>query len=123
MHELSIAVSLVEAAGERAAEAGAERVSAVHLKLGTLSGVVRDALEFSFDIATDGTMLEGATLDIEEVPAVAFCPACEAEKQLSDVHPSFHAACPTCGTPTPELRQGRELEITAIRIEGPKVEG
>ena len=116
MHELSIAVSLVEAASEKAADAGAERVSAVHLRLGVLSGVVRDALEFSFDVATDDTMLDGAALDIEEVPVVAFCTQCEAEKQLSDVHPSFRAACPTCGAPTPELRQGRELEITALEI-------
>ena len=116
MHELSIAVSLVDAASEEAAQAGAERVSAVHLKLGALSGVVRDALAFSFDIATENTMLEGAALNIKEVPAVAFCPRCQAEKQLTEVHPAFRAACPACGTPTPELRQGKELEITAIEI-------
>lgn len=116
MHELSIAVSLVDAASEKAADAGAERVSTVHLKLGVLSGVVREALEFAFETAIENTMLEEAALEIEEVPAVAFCPQCQTEKQLSEGHPAFRAACPACGTPTPELRQGKELEITALEI-------
>lgn len=116
MHELSIAVSLVDAAQEKAVDAGADRVSAVHLRLGALSGVVRDALEFAFETAIENTMLENATLDIEEVPAVAFCPQCEAEKTLSEAHPAFRAMCPDCGASTPELQQGEELEITALEI-------
>lgn len=116
MHELSIAVSLVDAASEQAADAGAERVSAVYLRLGALSGVVREALEFSFEVAAADTMLEGAALEIEEVPAVALCPQCQEEKQLSAGHPMFRARCPDCGAPTPKLRQGKELEITALEI-------
>lgn len=116
MHELSIATNLVEVASEAAAKAGAERVSAVYLRLGTLSGVVRDALEFAFEVATDSTMLEGADLDIEEVPVVVFCPQCRAEKSLPERHPMFRAACPDCSTPTPEIRQGRELEIKALEV-------
>lgn len=116
MHELSIAVNIVEAASQRAAEAGAEKVSTVHLKVGALSGVVHDALTFSFDIATDGTLLEGAALEIEAVPAVAFCPQCEAEKTLRH----GYRRCPDCGAPTPKLLRGQELEITAIEIHEPE---
>lgn len=119
MHELSIAISLVEAASEKAAEVGAERVQTVYLKVGALSGVVRDALLFSFDVAAEGTPLEGATLEIEPVPIVVFCPACEAEKPLDDV---YGFACPDCGTLSPDVRRGRELELTAIEIEHDDVE-
>ncbi len=113
MHELSIAVSMIEAVSEEADRAGAERVSVVYLKLGPLSGVVRDALAFSFDVAAEGTLLEGAMLDIEEVPVVVFCAECWAEKPLPDLQ-GFR--CPDCGTPASDIRQGRELEITAIEI-------
>jgi hydrogenase nickel incorporation protein HypA/HybF len=67
MHELSIAMSIVEMASEEAAREGAARVQAVHLKLGSLSGVARDALLFSWDLACDDTRLAGAKLAIEEV--------------------------------------------------------
>ena len=56
MHELSIANSLVESVAEAAQQAGAARVVAVHLRLGALSGVERDALEFCYDIASRGTL-------------------------------------------------------------------
>lgn len=116
MHELSIATSLVEIASRKATDAGADRVSKVYLKLGRLSGVVREALEFSFDVATENTMLEGAVLEIEDVPAVVFCPQCQVEKQLSARLSMYRALCPDCGTPTPEVRRGQELEITALEI-------
>lgn len=118
MHELSIAVSLVEVASKKASAAGAERISKVFLKLGPLSGVVRDALEFSFDVATSDTMLDGADLVIEEVPVVVYCPQCAEEKALLDEMRSFHACCPSCGIPTPDVRSGREMEVTALELDG-----
>jgi hydrogenase nickel incorporation protein HypA/HybF len=68
MHELSIATSIVEIASEEAVRQGGARVAAVHLKLGTLSGVVREALLFSWDLACEETPIAGAELAIEEAP-------------------------------------------------------
>lgn len=68
MHELSVAISLVDAACERLDALGDVRVEAVCVRLGPLSGVVKDALLFCFDAATQGTRLEGARLDIEDAP-------------------------------------------------------
>ncbi len=64
MHELSIAAGIVEIASEEAARHGG-RVEVVHLTLGALSGVVREALEFSWDLACQETPVEGARLEIE----------------------------------------------------------
>jgi hydrogenase nickel incorporation protein HypA/HybF len=64
MHELSIAAGIVEIASEEAARYGG-RVEVVHLTLGALSGVVREALEFSWDLACQETPVEGARLEIE----------------------------------------------------------
>ena len=60
MHELSIAMSMIEGASEEALSRGGAQVHAVHLKLGALSGVVKDALLFSYEVASNGTLLEGS---------------------------------------------------------------
>ncbi len=114
MHELSIAVSLVEMAAEEARRRGEVRVTALHLKLGPLSGVVKDALLFSYDVACSGTALEGSQLVIEDVPVVVYCGQCLAERELESVQ---RFCCPVCGTLTPDLVRGRELELVAMEIE------
>ncbi len=62
MHELSIALSIIEGASQEASNRGGAEVHAVHLKLGALSGVVKDALLFSYGLACEGTLLEGSEL-------------------------------------------------------------
>lgn len=116
MHELSIAYSLVDAATQSATEAGATRVVEVRLRLGVLSGVTLGALEFSYEIATAGTMLEGSKLVVRELPARVYCSVCEKEVELPSVQ---RFRCPVCDTPSGDLRQGRELEIEAIEIDVP----
>jgi len=114
VHELSIALSLVEAACEAAAPLGNVRVEALHVRLGALSGVVKEALAFSFDVAAKGTSIDGARLDIEDVPVTAYCPRCETERGLDAA--SFALRCPVCGTQLPQLIHGREMELTALEV-------
>lgn len=115
MHELSIATSLVEVASAEAIRHGAERVIRIFARIGVLSGVVPEALEFAFDVAASGTPLEGAVLEIEAVPVVVYCPQCRAEKTLPDL---FAFWCPDCSGPTPDVRSGREMEVTAMELVG-----
>jgi len=114
MHELSIAMSMVEMATEECLRLGAERVNALHLKLGLLSGVVKDALLFSYEIACDHTPLQGSRLLIEDVPVKVYCPNCNSEKTLDSIQ---LFACPACGALTPEVIEGRELLVVAMEIE------
>ncbi|HLH28489.1 MAG TPA: hydrogenase maturation nickel metallochaperone HypA [Acidimicrobiales bacterium] len=114
MHELSIALSILDLAAEEAERQGGGRVAAVHLRLGAFSGVVKDALVSAFGLAREGTPLERADLVVEEVPAVAYCPACAAGHTLAPV-PLL--VCPSCGGPTPDVVQGRELEVVALEID------
>jgi hydrogenase nickel incorporation protein HypA/HybF len=113
MHELSIAMSIVEMAQEEAERHGAAQVQAVHLKLGLLSGVVKEALLSSYEMACESTPLEGSQLLIEEIPVEVFCPACDAAKPVTSIQ-SF--CCPECGTPTPTVLRGKELEVVALEI-------
>ncbi len=116
MHELSIAYSVVEIATESAKAAGASRVREVHVRLGALSGVVQGALEFSYEVACAGTLLEGSVLVVTELPAKVYCAVCEREVELASVQ---FFCCPVCGTPSGDLRQGRELDVEAIEVDLP----
>lgn len=113
MHELSVAQSLIDQACEAAAREGSARVLRLSLKVGVLSGIVKEALLFSFELAAEGTACQGAALDIEEVPLSVFCPRCEAPRTLADC---CHFICPTCGTPAPRILAGRELDLVSIEI-------
>ncbi|HXJ90826.1 MAG TPA: hydrogenase maturation nickel metallochaperone HypA [Candidatus Binatia bacterium] len=113
MHELSIAMGIVEAAAEEAKQRKVQ-VSAVHLRLGALSGVVKDALLFSYEVACQDTPLQGSRLLIEEVPVAVFCPQCKDKRVLASVQ-SF--TCPECGAPAGQVLQGKELEVFALEVE------
>ena len=101
-------------ASEEAARRGGVKVFAIHLKLGQLSGVVEDALLFSYEVACQGTVLEGSQLIIEEIPVVVYCPACKAETELASLQ---RFCCMTCGTLTSEIVRGKEMEVFALEIE------
>src|ERR1700690_1295526 len=113
MHELSIAMSIVEMAQEEAERHGSARVQAVHLRLGLLSGVVKQALLSSYQMACEATPLEGSQLLIEEVPVEVFCPKCELPRAVNSIQ---WFCCPECGTETPTLLHGKELEVVELEM-------
>jgi hydrogenase nickel incorporation protein HypA/HybF len=113
MHELSIALSLIDVACEEA-ERRRARVVALHLKVGPLSGVVTQALVSAYELARERTPLEQARLEIEETPVLMNCRACEAERPVASLQ---ELRCAECGAPAVEIISGRELELTALEIE------
>jgi hydrogenase nickel incorporation protein HypA/HybF len=113
MHELSIALSILDLVEEEA-ERQRGRVAVVHLKLGPLSGVVKQALVSAYEMAREDTSLAQTELRIEEIPLVAHCSACVADRPLASVQ---DLRCPVCGDPAPQIISGRELEVYALEIE------
>lgn len=113
MHELSIALNLIDVATEEAAQRQVT-VVALHLRVGVLSGVVRDALESAFEIAREGTAMAAVRLQIEEVPLRMQCPTCQAEQPVVSLQ---QLRCSVCGAPATRLTTGRELELTALEVE------
>jgi hydrogenase nickel incorporation protein HypA/HybF len=112
VHELSIAMSIVDMAREEA-ERRSVRINAVHLELGALSGVVKEALLFSYEVACDGTPLEGSRLVVKDVPIEVYCPVCKVSKTLASMQ---WFCCPDCGAQTPDVVHGKELVITALEL-------
>ncbi|KOG47963.1 hydrogenase maturation nickel metallochaperone HypA [Streptomyces decoyicus] len=111
MHEMSIALAVVEQVESAARPTGATTVNSVRLQVGELAGVVSDALAFSFELACAGTVLEGAELVTEPVPARARCGPC-ADTWRVGMPPQL--SCPGCGGATAELLTGRELQIVSV---------
>lgn len=114
MHELSVAVSLVELAEHAAREGGAVAIRSVRVRVGALSGVVVEALESAYPFASEGTMCEGAALEIERVPPRVRCRACGFEDEAEGVGPFL---CAACGQAGPEILAGHELELATMEIE------
>ncbi len=112
MHELSIAMSLIEVASEEAQRLGAS-VVALHLRVGVLSGVEKDALLGAYELARQGTPLAQAELLIETVPITAWCPRCRAERLIPSPQ---EMGCPFCESPATDIRGGRELEVVGLEI-------
>jgi hydrogenase nickel incorporation protein HypA/HybF len=106
VHELSITQSLVEAVTERT---GASRVASVRVRVGRLSGVVPDAMQFCFEVVTAGTPLEGATLEFDQPEGRARCRACDEEFVLADQI----LLCP-CGSADVAVVGGRELAVASV---------
>ena len=110
MHELSIAESIVRVADRHAA---GRDVLKVTVRIGHLRQVVPDALEFAFALVAEGTAVEGAELDLEEVPAAGICRTCGIETELD----GFPLACEGCGGVDLELTRGEELLVDSLELE------
>jgi hydrogenase nickel incorporation protein HypA/HybF len=113
MHEFSIAASLLEIITEEACAHGGSKVKAVSLRIGTLSGVVPEALEFAFQALSEGTVAEGARLVIERAALRIVCNACGTVSMPADPF----IICPLCGSADVEIKEGRELNIESMEIE------
>jgi hydrogenase nickel incorporation protein HypA/HybF len=108
VHELAITEGVVSAVAERVPGA---KVTSVLLEIGALSGVVADSVQFCFDLVTEGTSLEGATLEIVEPAAVCQCRTCGA--QFSPDWPILLCAC---GSADVAIMSGQELRILSVEV-------
>ena len=108
MHEMAITQSVVDAVCEHAA---GRRVHSVRLEVGALCAVVPDAMQFCFELATEGTVADGARLDLDVAPGSARCRACGENFVL----PDLILLCP-CGSADVEVVAGRDLKILSMEV-------
>jgi hydrogenase nickel insertion protein HypA len=108
VHELAITEHLVNAVSERLPGA---KVTCVRLEIGALAGVVADSLRFCFDLVTEGTNLEGAALEISQLPATCHCRVCG-----QDFEPASPIALCSCGSAEVTVLTGQDLKITSVQV-------
>ena len=114
MHELSIAMEILDIVRRESRSHGARTVLKVRLRIGDLSGVETDSLAFSFDaVKGEDPLTAGAGLDIERIPVRILCHSCEKEFTAG----GHMVTCPSCEGFDTTLLQGEELEIADIEID------
>ena len=122
MHEYSIAKELINTLIEQVSEDKLSRAKKVHLELGELRIISREALSQAFRIVTEDTILGGAELEFEEVSLVASCNSCGFEGAVNyDDELSLHfsvpvLSCPECGSKV-QIIKGNELSVKSLTIE------
>ena len=117
MHELMVTESLLEIALRHAQDAEAGRITDLYLVIGELSSVIDDSVQFYWDIVSEGTPAEGATLHFRRIPAEMACQAC-AERY----DPKVDLTCPACGSSNVRIVSGQEFYLEAIEVNSDEAE-
>ncbi|MBX4267758.1 hydrogenase maturation nickel metallochaperone HypA [Clostridium estertheticum] len=110
MHEVSIIENVIKIVTDKAKENKLTKVTKVSLKIGELSGVTSECLNFAFKICIIDTVLEGSTLEIAKVSAVAECFECKQEFPIDH----FNKLCPCCNKFCSSIIHGYELYVNTI---------
>lgn len=114
MHELAVTENILQIALREAAQHGAQRITAINLVVGELTGYVPDSIQFYFDLLSCDTASAGATLHVRRVPTRVRCRSCRGEyvPELGSLW-----RCPACGAPGGDVVSGRELLVESIEVE------
>lgn len=113
MHEFAITQGILDVTLKGAKEQGAIKINTVYLKVGAMSDIVDDCVQFYFEQLSKGTIAEGAQLQVEKVPARAKCNNCQAEFEPEE----FFFQCSSCGQFGAQIISGKELEVSSLDIE------
>ena len=113
MHELGIAASILESVQAEARRHPEGRITKVGVKIGELSGVDRDALQFGFEVLVKDTEWEPVVLDLEYIPRVQRCSKCAHEFRMTEFDPQ----CPQCGEFLTHCISGEELDIVYMEVD------
>ena len=113
MHEMSIALSIVDLAEEQAGRAHADKIIEIELDIGTFSGIEIEALNFALEIAVKETLLEAALIKINRIEAVSECLDCQ------NVFSSegFIHQCPSCSKSNIRIVKGKEMQVKSLLVE------
>lgn len=110
MHETAVVAGLMRILTDKAAAEGIDRIDVVRLMLGRLRGLDARQIRGAFEIFAEGTVADGARLDIEDVVPEARCRACGRVIAV----PDWSFACPDCGGGDAEVVRGRELHLVSF---------
>ena len=113
MHELAITEGILNAAIPEAEKHGAKRILEIRLKIGELSGVIPECIQYYFDIASKGTIAENAKLKVERIPITIHCEDCGFEGGID----RKMIRCTNCGSSNFKLLGGREYYVDSLEAE------
>ncbi len=113
MHELSIALSIVETAEEEARKANAAVISKVEVEIGKMAGIENEALLFAWDSVIQGTMAQKSELVIHSIEGEAHCLECGKNFPVEN----YFAECPYCKSFRYQVTKGKELRVSSLTVD------
>ena len=113
MHELAITEGIMEAAIPQAQKAGAKKILEIRIKIGELSGVLPECIEYYFDIVSKGTIAQGAKLVTTKIPVTIQCPDCGFDGEID----RKKIICPNCKGINFKITKGREYFVDSLEVE------
>ncbi len=112
MHELSIAMGIVDIANKEVAKHHVSDIELIELEIGTLSGIEIESLNFAWPLAVNGTVLEHAKKKIDVIKGKARCLDCGCDFDLDNIFDP----CPECKSYFKDIYHGKELRVKAIVV-------
>lgn len=113
MHEVSIALNVLDIAIDNCRKSGYDRIESIRLKIGRAAGIMPDALVFAFDAVKTDTLAEKATIIIDHAPVGGSCNTCKKNFVSEE---TYVLCCPECGSNSFRINSGRELEIIDMEV-------
>lgn len=114
MHEVSVALSLLEIIEKQCQEKGYLSVESVKVRVGKAGGIMPEAFAFAFETAKKDTLAQNARFIIDVVPLGGFCNGCQKQFETEEI---FVLACPLCASPSFQINQGYELELVEMDVD------
>lgn len=113
MHEMSIATGILEIIEDAARRQNFQRVTVIHIEIGALAGVAKEALLFCLEVILLNTCARGAKLELELIPGQGHCPKCNYQALIT----AIYDPCPQCGSYPLHIIGGTELRVKDLLVE------
>jgi len=128
VHEFSTAVGVVETVLDVARQNNATKVKKIELVVGEFTMLNDDQLKFSFEIASEGTIAEGAEVIIKKQRGEIECLDCHYKGEIADREKKEELdhfvvdlvnifECPKCHSNRTKISGGRDIYVNNIEIE------
>jgi hydrogenase nickel incorporation protein HypA/HybF len=113
MHEVSIALNLIEIVSEQCIKNGYNKIDSINIRVGRASGIMTEALFFAFDAVKNESIAKNASLNIEEIPLSGCCNECNNDFTVDE---DFILSCPVCRGSSFRITAGREMDIIDMDV-------
>ncbi|MGB9699522.1 MAG: hydrogenase maturation nickel metallochaperone HypA [Thermodesulfobacteriota bacterium] len=113
MHEVSLAIGLLQLAEETCRTHGYKSIESIKVRLGRASGVHADSLSFALEALKKGTLAEKANFILDLIPLGGFCQDCGQNFETEETYVFY---CPFCNSSSISICQGKELQIAEIEV-------
>ena len=113
MHELSIALNIIDIVDRTFIDSKAEKVNDIELEIGKFSGIEIDALQFALETSVQNTHLENAKIDIQLIDGKGNCTKCSNDFIMNTLYDD----CPRCRSNEIKIIEGQELKVKSINVD------